>query len=98
MAGGRGFLYALEYTCSALPDDFNPFNPVDNPIIIRGTGSPDLPLGAVVDLGSGVPSAPVLDSSGKKLIIQMSDGKIKTVDVNLLIKHVQMKGWRERTK
>jgi len=94
---GLGYLYAFNYTCSVLPDGFTPFTPVDNPTPIYGTTT-DYMLGQVLTLGAGVPSAPVLDSSGKKVIIQMSDGTIRTVDVNLLIKRIQVKGWRERTK
>jgi hypothetical protein len=46
-------------------------------------------------LGGGMPSHPVLDSSGEHVLIQTSDAKIHRIKVDLPQKPFYLKGWRE---
>ena len=66
-AGGAGYLYAFDYMCRPFAPGFNPFQ--DNSLGVETfpgpAGQPDVISGARVSLGAGVPSQPVLDSSGK---------------------------------
>lgn len=94
---GQAYLYVFNYMCQPFPADYNPF-PDDTTVIIPSpSGGSTGPAGFQVSLGSGVPSRPVIDSKGQNIIIQMSDGTLKRMPVNLAQnKPVQFKGWRER--
>jgi hypothetical protein len=43
-----------------------------------------------------MPTRPVLDSSGKYVLIQTSDAKIHKIRVNLALKSLYLKGWKEK--
>jgi len=47
-------------------------------------------------LGSGMPSKPVLDSSGEHVLVQTSDAKIHRISVTLPKKPLYLKGWKEK--
>ncbi len=100
-AGGNGYLYAFDYMCGVFPPGFNPIAELGTNIITMpggsGTSGSSPPIyGARVDLGAGVPSQPVLDSSGKFLIVQSSVGSLQRVKVNLLTPPSLVKGWKEK--
>jgi hypothetical protein len=95
---GYGFLYIFNYLCDTLPDDFKPItDPLFTPYLTTiPEGASGSYTGVRLDLGAGMPSRPVLDSSGKNVIVQMSDGTLKRVPVNLKAKPVQVQGWQEK--
>jgi type IV pilus assembly protein PilY1 len=99
--GGSAYLYAFDYMCQAFPVGFNPIKDVSlcSATFAASTATSDSPLfGVQVDLGAGVPSQPVLDSSGSFLTIQLSNARFKTIGVNLLEKMAQIQGWQEKEK
>ncbi|MEW6141118.1 MAG: PilC/PilY family type IV pilus protein [Thermodesulfobacteriota bacterium] len=93
---GQGFLYAFDVNCVPILDP--------NAIFIGGgtavgavTSSGDTAASGIrYSLGSGVPSKPVLDSRGENIIVQMSDGTLKRVKVDLPVNPISVKGWRVR--
>jgi type IV pilus assembly protein PilY1 len=97
-AQGSSMLYVLSYNCGVIPGGKNIF--LDSSVTAVGlqTGTTNAydPRGWVVDLGSGVASNPVLDSSGTHVIIQMSTGQIQNFNVQLPQNPIQPIGWRER--
>jgi len=48
-----------------------------------------------VSVGSGMPSRPILDSSGKFLFVQTSDARIHRIKVKLPDNPLKVKGWKE---
>lgn len=99
---GSGYLYIFNYICEPLATDIQIISnsatgalAVTN-LTTTGTGSQSSVTGVQVSLGSGVPSKPVLDSSGKNVIVQMSDGTLLRVPVTLATKPVQVLGWQEK--
>ena len=46
-------------------------------------------------VGPGMPSRPILDSSGKYLFVQTSDARIHRIKVKLPQDPLQVKGWKE---
>jgi len=97
-AGGAGYLYAFDYMCKPFPFGFSP---IQDPTLIAEqftvtTGGQTATYGLKVNLGSGVPSQPVLNSSGNYLFTQMSTAKMVVTPVNLLEKMNQIQGWREQ--
>jgi type IV pilus assembly protein PilY1 len=98
--GGSGYLYAFDYMCQAFPEGFNPIPSGTNMITLTSTSSTSSSssssiTGVRVDLGLGVPSQPVLDSSGKYVIVQTSSGQLSRIGVNLLTPPTSLKGWKE---
>jgi type IV pilus assembly protein PilY1 len=95
---GTSNLYVLSYDCGVIPGGKNIFLDASVNAIGLKTGSTNTydPRGWKVDLGTGVASNPVLDSSGTHVIIQMSTGDIKNFNVQLPMKVMQPLGWRER--
>jgi type IV pilus assembly protein PilY1 len=94
-AGGSGFLYVLDYMCRPLR---NPGTVIGGGsgggggsgnkfLDSRGggwTSAPPSSTGAVqVSLGEGMPSPPVLNSTGTAMFIQMSNSKIQEPKVDL---------------
>ncbi|MEW6532613.1 MAG: PilC/PilY family type IV pilus protein [Thermodesulfobacteriota bacterium] len=98
---GQGYLYIFHYSCSPFPDGFNPLTDPGDRLLafyINKPGSTSDVLGLRLPLGSGMPSEPILDSSGKHVLIQMSTAEIKKIGVELLEKPFSFKGWRETTQ
>jgi type IV pilus assembly protein PilY1 len=99
---GQGYLYIFHYACSAFPDGFNPLTDPGDRLLafppIYKPGSTSDVLGLRLPLGAGMPSEPILDSSGKHVLIQMSTAEIKKIGVELLEKPFSFKGWRETTQ
>jgi type IV pilus assembly protein PilY1 len=98
-AGGVGYLYAFDYMCDSFAAGFNPIVDMGDDMVTfvssnRDADNPQI-YGARVQLGLGVPSQPVLDSSGKYLIVQRSTAEIDRKEVNLQTPPVELKGWRE---
>lgn len=104
-AGGDAYLYALDYQCGTLKR--NPFSNSGFLMIPNAnlnhldsgqytalmTGSNLVAYSA--KLGTGMPSRPVMDSSGEFVFIQTSDGQIHRMKVNLP-RMIQNKGWKQR--
>ncbi len=88
----------LSYDCGEIPGGKNIFLDASVNAIGLKSGATNTydPRGWMVDLGTGVASNPVLDSSGTHVIIQMSTGDIKNFNVELPMKVLQPLGWRER--
>jgi type IV pilus assembly protein PilY1 len=96
--GGYGYLYIFHYMCRVFPEGFDPTEYIDESIysILRfesSDGTDSTMFGARVSLGSGIPSQPVLDSTGDNLLIQKSDGSLTRLETNLLTKPLSVKGW-----
>lgn len=53
-------------------------------------------IGYKAKIGSGVPTRPVIDSSGKYIIIQTSDAQIQRIQVNLPQSPLTLRGWKEQ--
>lgn len=98
-AGGQGYLYVLDYMCNYLSDPYvignstagivQQLNKMTN-LTGVGTGVGALKL----SLGSGMPSRPVLDSSGTSILIQTSDQRLIRIDVKLTPSSQSlMRGW-----
>lgn len=91
-AGGEGYLYAFDYNCNFLED--NPFK--RSGLKSEAIEKTDNKAKAYrVQLGPGMPSRPVLDSSGKNLLVQESTGKIHRIKIDLPLKPLYLKGWKE---
>jgi hypothetical protein len=105
-AGGTGYLYAFDYCCGQTDPAGQPscpkwppaYSPIENATAVAvsfprpGGGI----YGAQVNLGTGVPSQPILNSAGNTVLIQMSTAQIQSVGVNLLNPPNQVQGWREQ--
>jgi len=103
-AGGDSYFYVLDYQCGSLTT--NPFgqsnfvlrssvqdltNPGDYAAVTEGTKT----VAYVAKLGPGMPSRPVLDSSGEYVFIQTSDAQIHKIKVELLFQPFELRGWKE---
>jgi type IV pilus assembly protein PilY1 len=96
--GGEGYLYAFNYLCQPFSSGFNPIGTTALTVETFPGSSTASISGARVTLGAGVPSQPVLDSTGKYIIVQTSNAEIFRVSVNLQEKMVQIKGWTEKDR
>lgn len=107
-AGGDAYLYAVDYMCRPMPfdpfhnfergfDDDNNTKPPEDLEVGEYTllGQETKPQAYVLKLGEGMPSHPVLDSSGKYFIIQTSEGTIHRLQVDIP-KPVKNIGWKQR--
>jgi type IV pilus assembly protein PilY1 len=94
---GEGYLYLFDVNCTPLvnPQKFIPGTAGTAVGAVTSSGGV-APGGVRVDLGSGIPSKPVLDSRGENVIIQMSDGTLKRFKVDLPLKPIASRGWRAR--
>ncbi len=100
---GEGYLYIFDYMCKPFPDDFNPINdPAFQDLVTffyPGGGTTENgynPVGVRVSLGTGLPSAPVLDSTGQHVIIQSSNADLLKIGIELIEKGLQIRGWTEK--
>jgi len=98
-AGGNGYLYAFDYCCgqSGCQGWEVGYSPLTNPTSASVTfpRSGGGIYGVQVNLGTGVPSQPILNSAGNTVLIQMSTAQIQTVGVTLSQPPFQVQGWRE---
>jgi len=106
-SGGTSYLYVFDYMCRPLTYKYNPLENSGLNCVWRGLGveggwtpgaPPEGAKAAVyrATLGHGMPTRPVLDSSGKYVLIQTSDAKIHKIRVNLALKSLYLKGWKEK--
>jgi type IV pilus assembly protein PilY1 len=93
---GEGYLYAFSADCVPIIDPNSVFSGSGTAVGAVTSGTNTASGGIRYSLGSGIPSKAVLDSRGENLIIQMSDGTLKRVGVNLPTNPVSVKGWRVR--
>ena len=97
-AGGTGYLYVFDFQCQPFPAGFLPIQ--DTTMISEQyqvtVNGEDLTYGVKVNLGSGVPSQPILDPTGTHVIVQESTAKLQRIGVDLLEKMSQIQGWREQ--
>ncbi|MFC1835330.1 pilus assembly protein, partial [Thermodesulfobacteriota bacterium] len=94
---GIGRLYIFHYQCKLLPDDYNPLREPGtlNWSYIHSPNTPQGVIGVQVNLGPGMPSQPILDSSGENVIVQSSTADLLVVPVRLPGEPTDVKGWRE---
>jgi len=99
-AGGHGWLYMLDYRCQPLNTGFNPVFASFGHTVVQLPG-----FGAKVDLGSGMPSEPVMDSTGQYIFVQKSDATVVKIGAGggagsggsgSSFRDVQFKGWDRR--
>ncbi len=103
-AEGTSYIYAFDYMCRPLT--YNPFQNSGLNTEWLGLGANTWTPGGLptngkaaairATLGSGMPSYPVIDSSGKYLLVQTSNAKIHKIRVNLAQKPLFLKGWKEK--
>lgn len=105
-SGGKAFLYVVDYLCRDLSTQ-NPFEQAGFNLQNTVQGVTQLGqyakitkdtqiAGYVAMIGSGMPSRPVLDSSGQYLLIQTSDAAVRRVRVDLSLRSMQLRGWLEQ--
>lgn len=98
-AGGDAYLYALDYLCRPLTVD--PFG--SSGFAKANKQVKDLEKGeyvltssaAILKIGEGMPSRPVMDSSSEYLFIQTSNGEIHRIQVDFQEPN-QKAGWKQR--
>ncbi len=102
LSGGDAYLYAVDYLCRKMPwDPFDrsgfkkvtkasPETLKEGEYTLLGDGK-----AYVLKIGDGMPSRPVLDSSGEHVFIQTSNGEIHRLRLNLP-DPVQKMGWKQR--
>lgn len=91
--GGVGYVYVVDYMCREL--HYNPFADSGLTTTVYYSDNANTHTSAVrADLGGGMPSRPVLDSTGEHILIQTSDADIKRIKINLKVKDY-LKGWQE---
>lgn len=98
-AGGDAYLYAVDYMCR--PMTFDPFEKsgftkvAKNPKELQDGQYTQVGNTAyVLKLGEGMPSRPVMDSSGEYLFIQTSNGVIHRLQVEIP-SPVAKSGWKQ---
>lgn len=101
-AGGTAYLYVLDYMCSAI--ETNPITEAGTMKYLdakTGSWTTTEPgkIGAVrMSLGTGMPSRPVLDSTGESILIQTSDARLLKIGVDLGFRNkAKIKGWTYET-
>lgn len=98
--GGTGRLYIMDYRCKTFPDNFNPLLGSGGYSVTQLTTTEAVPhqYGIAVNLGTGMPSRPVLDSKGQSVLIQKSDGTfVRFPAPKFLVAPIQFKGgWTEK--
>ncbi len=98
-AGGDGYIYAMDYRCRPLSN--NPFENTSLTYEEIVTGSENKVIGYRVHLNpdnpgeGGIPSKPVLDSTGEHVLVQDSTAKIHRIKVELPKNPFYLKGWKE---
>ncbi|NIM20005.1 MAG: VWA domain-containing protein [Candidatus Latescibacteria bacterium] len=80
-AGGRSWLYAVDYLDGSAPD-------TEEGSEINTTE------GRYENLNEGITSRPVIDIVNEKVIVQSSDAKISTIDAKTAIRHLIVRSWR----
>ncbi len=103
-SGGYAYIYILDYMCGPMTTDpfrnagftdkgafANVSKTSDYGKMTQGTQT----VGYGAMLGPGMPSRPVLDSSGEYMFVQTSDGVIHRIKVELGMKPMELKGWKE---
>lgn len=95
---GTGNLYIFGYACRPFPDGLEVVQPDGTTQVTAIYNSGGEKIGEKVSFPgqSGVPSRPILDSSGKNVLIQKSNAELVKVPVNLIVKTTQVTGWQER--
>jgi type IV pilus assembly protein PilY1 len=102
--GGYSYIYVVDYMCGNVnPDPFRNsgfHSQIDLSQLTQGgdyarISQGSQTVGYAAMLGPGMPSRPVLDSSGEYVFIQTSDGRIHRIKVELPIRPMELKGWRE---
>jgi hypothetical protein len=71
---GSSYLYIFNYMCGPLTD-----MPLQDPGAYNTVWLPGN-IGVRAELGAGLASAPVIDSSGNRVIVQMSDARILVIE------------------
>jgi len=92
--GGVGYVYVVDYMCRPLASDPFRESGLVSTIFYGDNGSDYSAVRA--SLGSGMPSRPVLDSTGEHILIQTSDAEIKRIKIDLKVQDY-LKGWQEET-
>jgi type IV pilus assembly protein PilY1 len=95
--GGDAYLYIFSYLCVPLTSDplaDSGFSGTTLESLTSAGQYAAVGAGYVAKLGSGMPSRPVLDSSGEYVFIQTSDAQIHKIKVDLPVKPMELKGWK----
>jgi type IV pilus assembly protein PilY1 len=91
-AGGNSYLYVVDYMCRPLQS--NPLRDAGLATTIYYSSDGSDMSAVRASLGEGMPSQPVLDSTGEHVLIQTSDAEIKRIKVELPSSD-NFKGWHE---
>jgi type IV pilus assembly protein PilY1 len=82
-SGGRSWLYAVDFRDGSAKDNDD------------GSEN-DTTDGRVEDLGSGIGSEPVFDFANEQIMVQLNDTRISVTDVQMEIRRLIVRSWRER--
>ncbi len=98
VAQGTGNLYVFDYGCRPFPEGFNVVPPDGTLTVVPIFNAAGEKIGEKVSFPGkvGVPSRPILDSSGNNVLIQKSNSELVKIPVNLIVDTTQVTGWRER--
>ncbi len=96
-SGGIARLYALDFVTGTAPEspifDITGDGVVDENDIIQIGDEYFIPIG--IEIGQGVPHAPIVDIQNEIALIPMSTGEVKVVKIDLPGSSIELKGWRE---
>ena len=81
-SGGHSWLYGVDFRDGSAPDNAD------------GTEN-DVTEGRVEDVGSGIGSEPVFDIANEQIIVQLNDTRISVSDVEMEIRRLIVRSWRE---
>ena len=81
-SGGHGWLYSVDFRDGSVQDDS------------EGNEN-DTTEGRVEDLGAGIGSEPVFDFTNEQIIVQLNNTSIEIKDVNMEIRRLIVRSWRQ---
>lgn len=91
-----GYIYIFDFECKPFPANFLAVTSSGTLVVIPLKNDADQTIGQRITFPEGIPSRPILDSSGEHVLIQGSTSELVQIPVNLLEKPVRVIGWREK--
>jgi type IV pilus assembly protein PilY1 len=82
-SGGRSWLYSVDFRDGSAKDN-------------EDGSENDVTEGRIEDLGTGIGSEPVFDIANEQIIVQLNDTRISVQDVEMEIRRLIVRSWREQ--